>query len=133
LPRLFKSVMSPDRKRTGYFLADLKSKDKSWIEICDDAMQPEEMRVGRWVDVGPFKIFDNWTIFPAGGRDPRHAYDDPAAKMDFLIPDYRLTSTVTEGAELSAAAHVTTQPRYSGENVPLFELDSNLRLDSVKD
>jgi hypothetical protein len=60
-------------------------------------------------------------------------YDDPAAKMDFLIPDYRLTSTVTEGAELSAAAHVTTQPRYSGENVPLFELDSNLRLDSVKD
>jgi hypothetical protein len=133
LPRLFKSAMSPDRKRTGYFLADLKSKDKSWIEICDDAMQPEEMRVGRWVDVGPFKIFDNWTIFPAGGRDPRHVYDDPAAKMDFLIPDYRLTSTVTEGAELSAAAHVTTQPRYSGENVPLFELDSNLRLDSVKD
>jgi hypothetical protein len=133
LPRLFKSVMSPDRKRTGYFLADLKSKDKSWIGICDDAMQPEEMRVGRWVDVGPFKIFDDWTIFPAGGRDPRHVYDDPAGKMDFLIPDYRLTSTVTEGAELSAAAHTTTQPRYSGENVLLFELDSNLRLNSVKD
>jgi hypothetical protein len=29
LPRLFKSVMSPDRKLTGYFLADLKSKDKT--------------------------------------------------------------------------------------------------------
>ncbi len=96
-------------------------------------MQPEEIRAGRWVDVGPFKIFDNWTIFPAGGRDPRQVYDDPAAKMDFLIPNYRLTSTVTEGAELSAVARITTQPRYSGENVLLFELDSNLHLDSVKD
>jgi hypothetical protein len=47
LPRLFKSVMSPDRKRTGYFLADLKGKEKSWIEICDDAMQPEEIRAAR--------------------------------------------------------------------------------------
>lgn len=133
LPRLFKSVMSPDRKRTGYFLADLKSKEKSWIEICDDAMQPEEIRVGRRVDVGPFKIFDNWTVFPAGGRDARHVYDDPAAKMDFLIPDYRLTSSVTDGAELSATAHLTAQPRYSGEQVLLFEVDSNLRLNSVKD
>jgi hypothetical protein len=132
LPRLFKSVMSPDRKRTGYFLVDLKSKEKSWIEICDDTMQPEEIRAGRWVDVGPFKIFDNWTVFSAGGRDARHVYDDPAAKMDFLIPDYRLTSSVTDGAELSATAHLTAQPRYSGEQVLLFEVDSNLRL-SVKD
>jgi hypothetical protein len=73
-------------------------------------MQPEEIRAGRWVDVGPFKIFDNWTVFPAGGRDARHVYDDPAAKMDFLIPDYRLTSSVTDGAELSATAHLTAQP-----------------------
>jgi len=37
--------MSADRKRTAYFLADLKT-DKSWIEVRYDAMQPEEMRVG---------------------------------------------------------------------------------------
>jgi hypothetical protein len=53
--------------------------------------------------------------------------------MDFLIPDYRLTSSVTDGAELSATAHLTAQPRYSGEQVLLFEVDSNLRLNSVKD
>ena len=48
LPRLFKSVLSSDRKRTAYFLADLKTKEKGWVEVRDDAMQPEEMRVGRW-------------------------------------------------------------------------------------
>lgn len=133
LPRLFKAVMSPDRKRTAYFLADLKTKDKSWVEVRYDAMQPEEMRVGRWVDVGPFKNLDYWMNFPADGRDPRHAYDDPAARQDFLIPDYQLNTSVSEGAELSATAHVTVQPRYSGERVLLFHLDSNLRLGAVKD
>jgi len=133
LPRLFKSVMSPDRKRTAFFLADLKTKEKSWVEVRYDAMQPEELRVGRWVDVGPFKELDYWMNFPAGGRDPRHAYDDPAARQDFLIPDYRLNTSVSEGAELGATARVTVQPRYSGERVLLFELDSNLRISAVKD
>jgi hypothetical protein len=133
LPRLFKSLMSPDRKRTAYFLADLRTKEKVWVEVRDDATQPEEIRVGRWVDVGPFKILDNWTLFPAGGRDPRHVYDDPTARMDFLVPDYQVTASVNEGAELGATAHVTVQPRYSGERVLLFQLDSNLRLSSVKD
>ncbi len=132
LPRVFKGVMSPDRKRTAYFLADLKT-DKSWIEARYDAMQPEEMRVGRWVDVGTFKILDYWMNFPADGRDPHHAYDDPAARQDFLIPDYQLNTSVSEGAELSATAHVTVQPRYSGERVLLFHLDSNLRVGAVKD
>ncbi len=132
LPRLFKSVMSPDRKRTAYFLADLKT-EKSWIEVRFDAMQPEEVRVGRWADAGPFKNLDYWMNFPADGRDPHHAYDDPAARQDFLIPDYQLDTSVTEGAELSATAHVTVQPRYSGERVLLFNLDSNLRVGAVKD
>jgi len=133
LPRLYKGVMSPDRKRTAYFLADLKTKDKSWVEVRYDAMQPEEVRVGRIVDVGPFKNLDYWMNFPADGRDPRHAYDDPAARQDFLIPDYQLNTSVSEGAELSATAHVTVQPRYSGERVLLFDLDSNLRVGAVKD
>jgi len=133
LPRIFKSVISPDRKRTAYFLADLKIKDRGWIQVRDDAMQPEEIRVGKWTDVGPFKLEDYWMIFPAGGRDPRHVYDDPAERQDFLLPSYKINAYVTDGAELGATANVTVNPRYSGERVLLFELDSNLRLRSVKD
>ena len=76
LPRLFKSVMSPDRKRTGYFLADLKSKDKSWIEICDDAMQPEETSgsVGGCRAVQDIRQLDNiprrWTRSTSRVRRP---------------------------------------------------------------
>jgi hypothetical protein len=133
LPKLFKSVMSSDQKRTGYFLADLKTKEHGWVEVRDDAMQLEEIRVGRWSDVGPFKIQDYWLIFPSGGRNPRHVYNDPSARQDFLVLDNQITTTVTEGAELSATARVTIQPRYAGERVLLFSLDSNLRVSSVKD
>ncbi len=133
LPRLFKSVLSPDRTRTAYFLADLKTKDKGWVEVRDDAMQPEEIRVGRWGEIGPVKIPDVWMNFPAAGRDPRHAYDDPAARMDFLIPAYQIDASVADNADLHATARVTVAPRYSGERVLLFALDSNLRVGSIKD
>jgi peptidase M1-like protein len=133
LPRLFKSVMSPDRQRTAYFLADLKTKEKGWVEVRYDALQPEEVRIGRWADVGPFKLYDTWMSFPAGGRDPRHAFDDPAAREDYLIPSYQITINLADNAELNATAQLTVQPRYSGERVLLFSLDSNLRVGSVKD
>jgi hypothetical protein len=133
LPRLFKSVMSGDSKRTGYFLADLKTKDKGWVEVRDDAMQIEEMRIGRWVEIGGGKILDTWMNFAADGRDPRHAYDDPVARQDFLIPNYKITTTVADNAELNATTEATVLPRYSGEGVLLFALDSNLRVSSVKD
>jgi hypothetical protein len=96
-------------------------------------MQPEELRVGRCTDVGPFKIMNYWMNWPAGNTDPRHVYDDPAERQDFLIPDYQLSTTVTEGAELTGTAKVHVLPRYSGEPVLLFALDSNLRVSSVKD
>jgi hypothetical protein len=133
LPRLFKSVLSPDRKRTAYFLADLKTHEKGWVEVRYDAMQPEEMRVGRWGDVGPVKIRDIWMNFPAGGRNPRHVYDDPAERMDFLISAYSIDASPEQNADLSATAKVTLEPRFSGERVLLFGLDSNLRLSAVKD
>lgn len=133
LPRLFKSVLSPDRKRTAYFLADLKTKDKGWVEVHDDAMQPEEIRVGHWGEIDRLKVPDVWMQFPAGGRNPRHAYDDPAARMDYLIPSYKIDASLEENADLNATAHITLQPRYSGERVLLFTLDSNLRLSAVKD
>ncbi len=133
LSRLLKSVLSGDRKRTAWFLADLKTKEKGWVEVRDDAMQLEELLVGRWADVGPVKILDTWMNFPAGGRDPRHAYDDPAARMDILTPAYKIDASVTDGAELSATTTVTVQPRYTGERALLFSLDSNLQVSSVKD
>jgi hypothetical protein len=133
LPRLFKSVMSPDRQRTAYFLADMKTKDRGWVEVRYDAMQPEEVRVGRWADVGPFKIQDVWMNFPAGGRDFRHAYDDPAARQDYLIPSYQINTHLADNAELNATAQAAVEPRYAGEPVLLFTLDSNLRISSVKD
>jgi hypothetical protein len=133
LPRLFKSVVSPDRKRTAYFLADFKTKEKGWVEVRDDAMQLEEIRVGRWSDVGPFKIADLWVNFPVAGRDYRHAYDDPAARQDFLIPRYQINTYLADNADLNATARVTIQPRFSGEQILLFSLDPNLRVSSVKD
>jgi len=133
LPRLFKSVLSPDRQRTAYLLADFKTKEKGWVEVRYDAMQPEQFRVGRWGDVGFFKVRDLWLNFPAAGRDFRHAYDDPAALQDFLIPGYQISAHLADNAELNATARATVEPRYSGERVLLFSLDSNLRLSSVKD
>jgi hypothetical protein len=133
LPRLFKSVLSPDRQRTAYFLADFKTKEKGWVEVRYDAMQPEQVRVGRWGDVGPVKVRDVWMNFPAAGRDFRHAYDDPSALQDFLIPDYQISTHLADNADLNATAQATVQPRYSGEQILLFSLDSNLRVSSVKD
>lgn len=133
LPRLYKGIFSADRQRTAYFLADLKTREKGWVEVRDDAMQLEEIQVGRWSSIGPGKIMDTWMNFPAGGRDPHHAYDDPAARMDFLIPSYKMDVSVTDGAELFATSRVTLRPRYSGERVLLFFLDSNLRVSNVKD
>ncbi len=133
LPKLFKSLLSPDQKRTSYFLADLKTKEKGWVEVRDDATEFEEIRVGRWSEVVGGKLQDYWMLFPAGGRDPRHVYDDPSARQDYLVLDNQIDTTVTEGAELSATARLTLQPRYAGERVLLFGLDSNLRISSIKD
>jgi len=133
LPRLYKSVMSPDRKRTAYFLADLKTNEKPWVEVRYDAMQPEEVRVGHWGEMGAYKHLDYWMNFPAEDRDPRFVYDDPESRQDYLIPDYQIDANAEESAEMSATARVTVQPRYSGERVLVFTLDSNLHLATVKD
>ena len=132
MPRMLQTILSADRVRSAYFLADLKT-DKSWIEVHDDSLEPEDIAVGRWVDVGPFKIFDTWMNFPAGGRTSTDAWKDPQAKEDFVIRSYKIDADVTSGAELNATAHLDLQPRLTGQNVLIFELDSNLRLESVKD
>jgi len=133
LPRLFQGILSADRKRSAYFLADLKVSGKDWVEMHDDALDPEEIGVGRWVDVGPSKHFDTWMSFPAEGKTSAEAWKDPQAKEDFSIRAYHINASVTSGAELNATARVDIDPRLSGQAVMIFNLDSNLRLDSVKD
>lgn len=133
LPRLLKSILSGDRTRTAYFLADFHTKDKGWFEVTDDAMEQEEVSVGRLASVGPVKIFDVWMSFPADGRDPRQVYADPGARLDYLVSDYQIEAAVTDEAELTVTARVNAQPRYTGEHALLFSLDSNLRVNSIKD
>jgi hypothetical protein len=133
LPRLLQGVLSADRARTGFFLADLKTGGKDWVEFQDDAQDPEEIGVARWVDVGAFKNRDTWMSFPAGGKTSAEAWKDPQAKEDFSIRAYHIDATVTSGAELSATTRVEVTPRLSGQSVLIFAFDSNLRLDSIKD
>ena len=133
MPRLLQGILSADRARTAYFLADLRTSEKSWVEVHDDAMEPEEIAVGRWVDVGPFKIFDLWMSFPAGGRTSAEAWKNPQAKEDFAIRSYKIDAAVTSGAELNATARLDLDPRLAGQSVLIFNLDANLRLESIKD
>ena len=133
VPRLLQGVLSADHTRTAYFLADLKIAGKDWVEFHDDALDPEEIGVGRWVDVGPFKHRDIWMSFPAGAKTSAEAWKDPKAKEDFSIRAYHINAGVTSGAELSATTRVDIEPRLSGQSVLLFDFDSNLRVDSIKD
>jgi hypothetical protein len=127
LPRLLQGVLSADRARTGFFLADLKTGGKDWVEFQDDAQDPEEIGVARWVDVGAFKNRDTWMSFPAGGKTSAEAWKDPQAKEDFSIRAYHIDATVTSGAELSATTRVEVAPRLSGQSVLIFAFDSNLK------
>lgn len=132
MPRLLQAILSADRAHAAYFLADVKT-EKGWLEAHDDALESEEISVGRWVDVGPFKIFDTWMSFPAGGRASAEAWNDPQAKEDFRIRSFKIDASVTSGAELHATAHLDIEPRLAGETVAIFNLDSNLRVESIKD
>ena len=133
MPRLLQGILSTDRVRTAYFLADLKTNDKNWVEVHDNAMTAEQMEIGRWVDVGPVRIFDTWMSFPAGGHTSAEAWEDPQAKEDFTIRGYKIDATVTSGAELNATTRMELEPRLAGQGVLIFDLDSNLRIESIKD
>jgi hypothetical protein len=131
LPSLFKSVLSSDRKRTAFFLADLKTSDKGWVEVLHDATEQEEVRIGRWGDTGVVRVLDVWMSFPAENRNSRTAYADPSARTDYLVPGYQIDSAITDDAELISSSQLQVKPRFSGERVLVFSLNSNLRLKSV--
>lgn len=132
MPRLLQGILSTDRARSAYFLADVKT-DKGWVEVHDDALEPESIVLGRWVDVGPFKLFDTWMSFPPGAQTTAEAWKDPQAKEDFSISGFKIDTDVTSGAELNATAHLDIEPRQTGQNVLIFALDENLRVESIKD
>ena len=133
LPRLFKSLLSADPKSTAYFLADLKTQEKNWVEVSQDALQLEDILITRWADRLYGRGRDIWMNFPSGGRDSRSAYADPSARLDFLIPGYQISSNLAENADLASAVKLKVMPKHSGERVLLFSQDENLRVNSVKD
>jgi len=134
LPRVLKSVLSADRKRVAFFTADLKTREKDWVQVTWDLLDPEEVRVGRWTQWGSgVGRFETWLSFPAADRVWWDAWKDPLAREDLAMEGYRIDTTVTGGAELRAMSRVAGKARAAGERVLLFELDANLRVESVKD
>jgi hypothetical protein len=133
LPRLLAGLLAADRAHTAYFLADLKIAGKDWVEFRYDALDPEEVKVVRWVNVGPFKLDDTWMHFPAHNRSFQDAWKDPLAREDFAIRSYNINANVTSGADLSATTKLTLEPRLAGQSVLTFDFDSNLRVESIKD
>jgi Peptidase family M1 domain len=133
IPRLFQGALSGDHKRTALFAADLKTSNKGWIHVVFDALDPEEIQVGRWADWSGFMGFETWLHFPAEGRSSSDAFRDPLRLADYDIQGYRIDATVTAGAELSATTRVHLTERIARERALQFGLDSNLRVDSVKD
>jgi hypothetical protein len=132
LPRLFQGLLSADHQRSAFFVADLKTSD-GWVQVKFDALDPEEVEVGRWTELGTYKDYDTWMHFPAGGRLSGDAYHDPTAKDDFVLEGYTIDAAVTENAYLSATASVQVLFHNSGERVMIFDLNGNLRVDSAKD
>ncbi|MBI3669718.1 MAG: hypothetical protein HY237_08065 [Acidobacteria bacterium] len=132
LPRLFKGILSYAHRRTSLFAADLKTTDKGWTHVRLDALDQEEVTVGRWAKSSGRAVFDNWISSPAGGRSAEEAYRDPFSKEDFVIGSYRIEATVNEAEELRATSRVAIRHRAGGERVLLFDLDPHLRVDSVR-
>ncbi|HWQ03437.1 MAG TPA: M1 family aminopeptidase [Candidatus Nitrosotenuis sp.] len=133
LPRLVKGLLSENKKETEFFLAEVKTREKDWVIATLDALNPEEILVGRWLKYGAGTTLDEWMSFPRGGRTSAQAWHDPIAREDVVIENYRIDATVTAGAELKANVVLQAKPKWSGERVLNFVLDSNLRVTSVKD
>ncbi len=133
LPRMLQGVMSADGKRSAFFLADLKLSGKEWVQFSYDAREPEEISIGRWVDLGMVKRFDTWMSFPAGGHTAAEAWQNPQAKEDFAVRSYNIDANLSSGADLAAVTRVVIAPQRDGQRVLIFDLDSNLRVDSIKD
>ncbi|HTQ85587.1 MAG TPA: M1 family aminopeptidase [Candidatus Solibacter sp.] len=132
-PRLLQALMSLDSSRPGLFFADLKTKNRGWVEFHYDPLELEQVLIGSWQGRPRGYGFDTWMRFPAGGRSPIDVNANPGANAPFVTPAYTMDVTLSSRAKMTATVRATLQEHVSGERVFLFELDSNLRVDFVKD
>lgn len=133
-PRIFEGILSGDRQKTAYFMADMKTNSQGWVMATYDALNLEEVTIGRYASRGtPALVFDTWMSFPAGGANARDVFQQPLKKDVFLAKGYQIDALVTSGADLSATTKVNLQYQAAGERVLVFYLSANLRVSSVKD
>ncbi|MGH9865720.1 MAG: M1 family metallopeptidase, partial [Candidatus Acidiferrales bacterium] len=105
-----------------------------WVLARYDALQPEEVSVGRYMSRGSYALlFDTWMNFPTGTVNASQAYEQPTSKDVFAVHGYQIDATVTGGADLSATTKVSLEYQKAGERVLVFELSANLRVATVKD
>jgi len=133
LPRLVKGVLSANKKETEFFYAEMKTAEKSWVLMRLDALDPEEMLLGRWTTWETRRFVDIWMHFPRGNRTSEQAWKDPIAREDVLPDNYQIHADVTKTEDLQVRTVFQLKPRWNGERVVNFFLDSNLRVESVKD
>lgn len=134
VPRIFEGVLSSDHAKTAYFAADLKTNNAGWILATDDALELEEVTVGRYESRGsPALLFDTWMSFPAGNGNAMQVDETPLAKSVFLPRKYEIDATLTSGADMSATTTADLQYQMAGERALVFSLSANLRVSSVKD
>jgi hypothetical protein len=71
VPRIYEGVLSANRNQTAYFAADMKTDSFGWVLARYDALEPEQVSIGRYTSWGlPAESFDTWMSFPAGNASP---------------------------------------------------------------
>lgn len=134
VPRIFEGVLSSDHTKTAYFAADLKTNNAGWVLATYDALELEEVRIGRYESRGtPALLFDTWMSFPAGDSNAMQVDENPLAREVFLPRKYEIDTTLTGGAYMSATTAVDLQYQLAGERALVFSLSANLRVSAVKD
>ena len=128
-PRLLKSLLSPSPERYALFVAELKTDRHGWLTLIVDAADPEQVELVRFDSRR--RARDIWSKFPAGGRPPQLAFEDPLGHHDYRISSYVLDVTIENNTELHGTATVELDFRRGGERVLLFQLDPNLRVTEI--
>lgn len=133
VPRIFEGLLSSDHSKTAYFAADVKTTNSGWVLATYDALELEEVTVGRYQSRGTSAYyFDTWMSFPAGGASALQLDENPLAKDPFLARQYDIDATVN-GTDFSATTQMGLQYQVAGERVLVFDFDAHLRVSSVKD
>jgi hypothetical protein len=131
-PRIVESLLSTEGLKEVFFQAYVKTNDHGWMKASYDARDIEDIRLGRWIG-GYVGSFDTWAHFPAGVRSAGEAFRDPLSKVAYAVDGYEIQVQLASDTEMAASCAVKLQPRRKGDRLLLFGLNSNLRVDSVKD